>query len=98
MDKIMETMDDQIYNFCEKNKLEQKDLVGILNNCLNHIAKHMLYEINEEKKDACTQTSDDYIDFSTMNKNQLQNECKTRGIHKVSHMNKTQLVEKLKGV
>jgi hypothetical protein len=33
-----------------------------------------------------------------MNKNQLQNECKLRGIHKVSHMNKTQLVEKLKGV
>jgi len=91
-------MDDQIYNFCEKNKLDQKDLVGILNNCLNHIAKHMLYEIKEEKKDVSTQTSVDYIDFSIMNKNQLQNECKLRGIQKFSHMNKTQLIEKLKSV
>jgi len=98
MNITMETMDDQIYNFCEKNKLEQKDLVGILNNCLNHIAKHMLYEIKEDKKDACTQTSDDYIDFSNMNKNQLMNECKLRGIHKVSQMNKSQLIEKLKCV
>ena len=91
-------MDDQIYNFCEKNKLEQQELVGILNNCLNHIAKHMLYEIKDEKKNVSTQTDVEHVNFSTMNKNQLQNECKIRGIQKVSHMNKSQLIEKLKSV
>ena len=92
------SMDEQIYNFCEKNKLDQQELVGILNNCLNHIAKHMLYEVGEEKKDVSTQTDVESVNFSTMSKNQLQNECKLRGILKFSHMNKTQLIEKLKSV
>ena len=89
-------MENQIQIFCRDNNLEEGKLFGILNNCLNHIATHMLHQVRQDKRDASTQTETENL--SHMTNKELKERCKQRGIKNVSHLNKDNLIEKLKGV
>ena len=92
-------MEEQIHSFCYDNNLEKGKLIGILNNCLNHIATHMLNEVKQDKHDASTQTEvSTQSELSQMTNKQLKELCQQKGIKNVSGLNKDNLIKKLKGV
>jgi len=68
-------MESSIDRFCETHDVPHERLIGMLNSCLTHIGNNLLYEIQQNKCDAATQTENPSACVSTQTVTQTKDKA-----------------------